>query len=93
MLGRDASPLRRIAKTENRKELNQCGTKLLSATITAVVVIPRLGGRCLQLWTIFETIMAIAITAPIIKNRSCDDLTLVFPLLRIQTLPAYYLRN
>ena len=35
--------------TENREELDQCGTKLLSATITEVLVIPRLGGKCLQL--------------------------------------------
>jgi hypothetical protein len=48
--------------------------------MTAAVLIPRLGGILFQLWTIFETIMANAITAPMTRNRSCDDF--ILPLIR-----------
>src|SRR5579863_10044015 len=63
------------------------GARRLSATNTDAFVAPRFVGKFRQLWTILATIMAIAMTAPTMRNRSCDDLTIDFTPVRIQSLP------
>ena len=63
-------------------ELDQRGARRLSATVTAFVI-PRLVGKILQWRRIDEIIIAIAITAPTIRTRSCDDLISDFRLIRI----------
>lgn len=62
--------------------LGQRHTVRLLTSVTALFI-PKFCGKLLQLWTIFETIIAIAISAPTIKITSCDDLIFVLPMTRI----------
>jgi hypothetical protein len=60
----------------------------LFTSVTALFI-PKFCGKLLQLWTIFETIIAIAISAPTIRITSCDDLIFDLPMTRIfKSLPA-----
>src|ERR1700722_18267431 len=70
------------------KNVDHRGARRLSATITEESVAPMFEGKFRQLWTIVATIIAIAITAPTIRSRSCDDLTIDFPPVRIRSLPV-----
>jgi hypothetical protein len=54
----------------------------LFTSVTALFI-PKFCGKLLQLWTIFETIIAIAISAPTIRITSCDDLIFDLPMTRI----------
>ncbi len=54
----------------------------LFTSVTALFI-PKFCGKLLQLWTIFETIIAIAIRAPTIRITSCDDLIFDLPMTRI----------
>ena len=57
-------------------------TMRLFTSVTALFI-PKFCGKLLQLWTIFETIIAIAISAPTMRITSCDDLIFDLPMTRI----------
>src|SRR5208283_4493528 len=61
---------------------NQRHAFRLFTSVTALFI-PKFCGKLLQLWTIFETIIAIAISAPTIRITSCDDLIFDLPMTRI----------
>jgi hypothetical protein len=76
----DASPLCPHRRLGKKPKLNQ---RDATTSVTAPFI-PKLGGKLRQLCTIFEIIIASAITAPTIRIMSCDDLVTDLLLTRIE---------
>jgi hypothetical protein len=79
--GRDASPLI-PHRNPNRNETPRLNQRCATSTVAALSI-PIFCGKCLQLCSIFWTIIVIAIMAPTIRITSCDDLTTDLTLTRI----------